>query len=156
MQPSEKAKLAAINISASRVNAKAARVHQILTGFLGKKIKKADGTKTKALVDALSILEVDTWNREYLDTGFSSVFFNVKTCEHESKHGGSEFGCVYAENSVYLGEIENGILVKLCDEIRHIKDDWTEQAIEDARAKVKELEREISEVKENIPPHFRY
>ena len=101
--------LAAGDIAKNRANANAMALYDIfakaLAPFVGQKILKADGSflaKVRAAFPKIDIFY-------YRNQSNYSVSFVAK--ESENIVGGC--GCVYEESTVYIGDLNNGVLVKL-------------------------------------------
>lgn len=101
--------LAARVIARNRANANAMALYdayaKALAPFIGQKILKADGCLLAKVIAVLPTLPM----HYYREHSNYSLRFVAKECENIQ--GGC--GCVYEETSVYIGDLTNGVLVKL-------------------------------------------
>jgi hypothetical protein len=126
----------------NRANANAMALYDAFTKalapFVGQKITKANGDLLAKVVDALPSLSFF----HYRDSSQYSLRYVAK----ESQNLGDGIGCVYEETSVYIGDLVNGVLVKLYDR-PVIRTDYNENEIkllrklaEDARDEARKAE----------------
>lgn len=107
----ETQKLKAKVTAQNRANQNAAvlyeKYREAFASFVGQKILKVDNKLTKKVCDSLPKLPFFhyRYNSDY------SVVYIVK--ESEQVEGASS--CVYAEASVYIGKMNNGVLTELYD-----------------------------------------
>lgn len=131
------AKVAARN-NANRIAWELApKLFEVLAPFVGQKVILATGGKSAKLKAALaafcqSTVPVSIW----IDQGHGySLVLRVKTCESGPR------SCAYMEASIYLGELNCGVLTKLFEmpEARHYRTDYTPEEVralrEDWKAK---------------------
>jgi len=127
---------------------------QALTPFVGKKVFKQGGSLTAKVEQALEPLYKQEGSRDGHNGGGRPSFwrqqgqyrlaFGVRTSESIE---GEEYGCLYAESTIYVGEVQGGVLVKFTDEERELRSDYTadeiegkRKAAEEAREKAREAE----------------
>lgn len=94
------------------------RLRGVFQNFLGRKVRKADGTllaKVEKELDHLHLHVYDATIFRYRSD--YSLAFTVKTCE---ECGGTAY---YYETTVYVGRLQDGVLVEWMDHAR-LKDDY--------------------------------
>lgn len=132
------AAVAARNEVNAQANERFPSIIEALRPFVGARICKVDGTLFKKVNEALPVFESSTgfgssyW---YSTAHGYSLKLNLKTC-----HGVEPNGCVYAETTLYLGDLSNGVLTRLYD-APNFKADFTEEYVREARAEVEAAEK---------------
>lgn len=133
------AKLAAKVAATNRANKNALALYAAFAAaakpFIGQKIFKADGELTAKFKAALPSFPFHF----YRYTSNYSLVYIAK--ESENIEGGH--GCIYAEASAYIGDMTNGVLVKLLD-APNLRTDFTVEEISKARKDVESAKRIVS------------
>jgi len=130
-----KAKIASENRVNALVNDYAPAIFNNAKDLVGKPVFKADGSLR---LDALKILDLPKVNHPdtlFLNRSKYNLSFTFKTCCQEP-HENPAFSdhCSYAETTVYIGDVENGILVTLKDPEPPHKTDYTLKEVRAAQA----------------------
>lgn len=120
--------LSARVIARNRANANAMALYDLLSKvfapFAGQKIKKVDGT---LLAKVQASFPKITFSFYRYRSNYS-VCYVAKECQSLSD-GNS---CVYEEATVYIGDVSNGVLVKLYDR-PELRTDWTVEEVQKLR-----------------------
>lgn len=141
------AAVAARNEVNTQANERFPSIIEALTPFVGATVCKVDGTLFKKVKEALPVFESSTGfgSSCWYSTGHGySLVLNLKTC-----HGVQPNGCVYAETTLYLGDLQNGVLTRLYD-APNFKTDFTEDFVIQARLAVRAAEEILSAAKSKI------
>lgn len=118
-----------------------------LAPFIGQRILKVDGTLLKKVKEALPEFDAvqGFGSSSWYSTGHGySLVLNIKTC-----HGVEPHGCVYADSTLYLGKLRDGVLEGLYD-APTLKANFTEQYVIQAREEVKGAEKILREVESKL------
>lgn len=133
----------------NQANALAMKVYDmysvVFSKYVGQKIEKADGTILKKIKDELE--EIPMFCYKYQSC--YSLLYIAKVCVQNSDH------VCYHESSCYIGEMRNGILVKLSERPVY-RTDYTFTEIQDKREKLKIAEKAFSDAKSNLYPFSEY
>ena len=129
-----------------------AKIEPALKLFIGKKICKVSGSLLDKVVQALPVLpcdigKVQNGHRCFYTVEYGTLRAHVEVLE---SYDGGQMVC-YIKSSLYLGEIENGILTKTfpaptgrtdytVDEVRALR-----KEIETAEAKLRELQFKLGD-----------
>lgn len=136
-----KTKIDSVNLSAFYMNELGPRVLEFIRSFDGKAYK-ANGEKTKKFSETLPSFKRENLNTAHVYASYNSLWFKVSVWRMDER-GHS----VYHEDHLYLGTVDNeGRIVPIDREFVPLKDDHSESAILEARAKVENLKRQISEI----------
>lgn len=118
--PALVAKVAAINRCHKEAKRVYAEMVAIFAPLMGQKLDKADGSFLEKIRKLLPQMPNSARLQVYRMSSGYSLGFNVKTCEMiEGTHG-----CLYHEIGVYVGDMNNGVLVKMYDKFS-ARDDYT-------------------------------
>lgn len=153
------AKIAARNEVNALANASFPDAVTALQPFVGQKVCKADGSLLekvkKALPPTLSAngSEAHTW----YSTGHGySLVLNVKTCTCSKARNATPTNdyqiANYAESTLYLGDLQNGVLTKLHNAPTY-KTDYTADFVREARKEVEQADKAKREAESKIH-HF--
>ncbi len=130
------------------------RMLEALKPFVGTQVLKADGTLRKAVRDALpeipSTVLLFGW---YTTRAGYTLSANLKTCT-SYKARTCEIAC-YAEISVYLGDLDRGVLKKLY-EPQSWRTDYKRAEIEHTRMMLKTARNTISALESKLFPFGEY
>lgn len=81
-----------------------------LRPWVGKQIEKVDGQLLKKVCEQLPAMENNHHTSVYRLHQNHSLAWVVKICEPLGN-----FGCLYNETVVYIGEMKNGVLTGICE-----------------------------------------
>ena len=146
--------LAAKVKATNKANAYAMEIHPqlcaVFAPFVGQKIEKVDGSLLAKIaklmpkfIDGVP-LHVYRYNSNY------SLMYVVKTCEMIPPHG-----CTYYEASCYVGEMRDGVLIKLCDAPK-LRTDYTVEEVKANRAAYKAAQQLADDAKGKLHPFGEY
>lgn len=138
------AKVAARNAVNRFANEWYARAAEALKPFIGQKICKVDGTLLKKLKEALLELpnkgfEMSGW---YSADRYSLKAY-LKACECTNGIAN------YADTTLYLGDLTDGVLTRLYD-APNFKADYTEEFITQTREEIKKAETMMNQAKSKL------
>ena len=146
------AKIAARNEVNTLANTSFPDAVAALQPFVGQKVCKVDGSLLakveKALPPALHANgnEAHTW----YSTGHGySLVLNVETCTSAKGKTNDYQIAQYAESTVYLGHLQNGVLTGLCD-APSLKTDYSEDFVREARLEVEKADKAKREAESKI------
>lgn len=121
-----------------------------LKPFIGKKVMKANGTRTKAIAELIPTGDVNgCWLWPY-SSSHSWLSFGLKTSEHYA-----EFTVVYAETVFSIGKVENGILTELVA-VEPLRTDYTVEEIEQKRKLAQDLAEQTRQAEYACSPFGLY
>lgn len=145
-----KAKVAAVN----KANAYAMEIHdqltKVFTPFVGQKIEKADGGLLAKIAKLLPEFVSGVPMHVYRYPSNYSLMYTVKTCEMVPPHG-----CTYYEASCYVGDMRDGVLVKLCDKPQY-RTDYTVEEVKANRATYAAAQKVADDAKGKLHPFGEY
>jgi hypothetical protein len=145
-------KLRAKITARNRVNAEAMRlaplVQAAVTPLIGQKVQLANGEKSAKLKAAIAPFSYASLNIQVWFSVTYSLQMHVKTSEQPE----GSYGCFYQEETVFLGDLNNGTLSKLYD-LPKLRMDYTFDEITAARASVKQA-REALRLEESKLVNF--
>ncbi len=154
-------KVAAVN----RANAEAKRLHPLFVEafrpFLGKKIITQSGlvAKAKGIPDALVPFKPDGYRTPsvYRNSSNYSLSFTVKVCESaNSWRGTGHQSAHYAEQTIYVGELQGDILSKLIEQPSQPRSDWTADEIRDLRQQADDAQTRFRDLGNRLSSFGRY
>jgi len=144
------AKVAARNEVNSIANVRFADAVAALQPFVGQKVCKVDGSLLEKVKKALP--ETGTDPHCWYSTGHGyNLVLNVKVCTSARTKGDYQLAH-YAEATVYLGHLNNGVLTGLY-EAPNYKTDYTEQFVRKARLEAEQADKVKREAESKIH-HF--
>ena len=126
-----------------------ATLRPIFEQLVGQKITKADGSllaKVEKLLPKLGTDDVMVWRST--SSNYSLVYY-AKTCVSCDGHG------IYYEDSVYIGEMSDGVLIKLYDNY-DVRDDFTADEIEQKREAYFKARELADDAKSALHPFGEY
>ena len=145
------AKVAAVN----RANAYAVELYDTLAPvflpYLGQQVTKKDGSLLAKVQKGLPELPSTPSLHVYRGSSDYSIYYVVKTCEHDSNTS-----CLYHETSVYVGNIRKGVLESIHKRPEGLRTDWTADEIRAGRERVKEARQALSDAESAIYPFGEY
>lgn len=158
------AQVAARNLANAEANRLAPIVREACRPFIGKKIRKADGSRTKAFSEAINAA-LPEWKADgyatpaiWVSTARGlRVYLEVKTCVSTNSTGPGI--AHYAEASLAIGTIENGILVSIVGTTETgepLRTNYTAEGVKAARAAVDEAEQALRDAQSALAPFNRY
>lgn len=134
----------------NKANAYGMELHTQLTAifapFVGTKIEKVDGTLLAKVKNLLPPFPSTPALHVYRQTSNYSLVYVVKTCELIPPHG-----CIYADTSVYIGEMDVSTLVKLSDK-PVFRTDYTVEEVQANRAAYEAAKKLASEAESKLFP----
>jgi hypothetical protein len=126
------------------------RLVAVFAPFVGQKIEKVDGpllAKIQKLVDALNLPNGDI--HVYRHVSNYSLAYTVKTCE--CTNGIAH----YFEQTLYIGKMNNGVLVEL-KELEPFKTDYTAENVLKAREAYKVAKEAADKAQSALYPFGEY
>jgi hypothetical protein len=147
MKTKIEAQIESVNEARAEYNRLAPLLIAAARPFLGKKVKKVTGELTK---EFKSILPKSLLHFSYLSLSNYSLYFVIKTS--------SNFGschCVYHEESIYFGDLTDGIFTKEAT-FEPRKCDYTVAEISELRKKADDAEKAFDKAKSALSPFSRY
>jgi hypothetical protein len=142
------AKVKAVNRANQAATELYAKLAPIFAPLVGKKIINKEG-RLLAKVWKLMPDIFQNWSVYHPASDYSLVFV-VKTME--SLPDGL---CIYHETSVYVGELREGVLTKLCD-APNLQATYTEREIIAKRLKYEEAKKAMDEAQNDLYPFGEY
>jgi hypothetical protein len=145
------AKVAAVNAVHAEINRIAPVYAEQFAPCVGKQIDKAGGGLLDRVVKALRLPELNMGNGYMLyryQSNYSLVYV-VKGCECYQTSGGQV--AEYYEESFYVGELSNGVLVRVMP-VEPRKADYSEAEIRALAESVRSAEKALSEAKSKLQP----
>lgn len=142
-----KAKVTAVNRAHSYAHQLYAMLTPIFEPLVGEKVFKADGTLTAKCQKLMPELPHGIALHVYKHVSDYSLAWTVKTCE--SIEGSS--ACLYYEVTVYVGEMRNGVLMKLSTPFKG-RVDYTPKEIEGKREDLRQAEEALSNARSALWP----
>ena len=137
--------LSARVIARNRANANAMALYDLfskaLAPFVGQKIEKVDRAflaKVRAVLPKMTFFF-------YRYPSIYSVSFVAK----ESEMLSDGYSCVYEEALVYVGDVSNGVLVKLYDRPA-FRTDYTVAEVQELRNQLSEARKAVSTIKSKL------
>ena len=122
----------------------------VFTPLVGCKIEKADGTLLAKVAKLMPSLPHGVGLSVYRYTSNYSLMYVVKTCESDGYNG-----CMYHETSVYIGEMRDGVLVKLCNK-PELRTDYTVAEVEANRKAYEVAKEAASQAESKLHPFGEY
>jgi hypothetical protein len=126
-----KARLAAKVKAQNRANQFANELYpklvKVFEPFIGQKVLKADGTVLAKIQSQFPELPSTPGLHVYPGHSNYSLRWIVRTSEQES-----DYTCLYAESTLYVGDMKNAILASLYPPV-HYRTDYTVEEIESLR-----------------------
>ena len=142
------AKIDAVNTVHRAGIERAPAMLEALRPFVGCKVLKVDGSLMKAVRAALPEIPSTPALSGHYTTGHGysiAACFKASTCYADEKARRQDYRITqYADATVYLGELSNGVLIKLANPYV-ARTDYTRQEIEHARMMLKAARNTISE-----------
>lgn len=145
------AKIAARNEVNALANASFTDAAKALEPFVGQKVCKVDGSLFDKVKKALppTISANGAGPHSWYSTGHGyNLVLNVKTCASAKTSGDYQIAH-YAETSVYLGHLNNGVLTKLYDAPSY-RADYTEQFVREARQEAEKADKVKREAESKV------
>jgi hypothetical protein len=142
-----KAKVNAVNRAHAYAHRLYATLAPIFQPLIGEKIFKADGTLTAKCLKLMPELPHGIDLHVYKHVSDYSLAWTVKTCEMIE----GESCCLYYEITVYVGEMNKGVLTKLSTPFSG-RVDYTPAEIQDKRNKVELAEKALSDARSALWP----
>lgn len=147
MKTKIEAQIEAVNVARAEYNRLAPLLIAAIRPFVGKKVKKVTGELTEKFK---SILPESNLPHSYHSGSNYSLCFVVKSCI-----GYGEHFCLYHEESIYFGDLTDGILVKEAT-FEPRKCDYTVAEISELRKKADDAEKAFDKAKSALHPFSRY
>jgi hypothetical protein len=141
------AQIRAVNNAHNYANQLFPILREVFAPLVGTKILKATGELTEKVKKNIPVLPNSVPLLVYRHTSEYSLVYYVKTCEHIP-----EFSCVYHEVPVFIGDLRDGILVKLNDNFQNYRSDFTEKEILEKRENFREAEKKFNEARSALYP----
>jgi hypothetical protein len=142
-------KLSAEVAARNEVNEISNRVYpeviKALEPFVGKKVCKVDGTLLEKVKNALPKFERHNVTFIYGTGHGYSVSMQISTSR--SYH---PTGVVYQDNTVYFGNLNNGVLTDITPWHKDLRTDFTADEVRIVRKEIRELEDRVSQAKSKI------
>jgi len=126
---------------------------KVFKPFIGQKVIKKTGgliQKVQRAIDSLNLpcsVPIQVYRNSFSDYSLSYV---VKTCETLNQRA------YYYEVSIYIGNIENGILKDIDYPFPNFKTDYKAETIRENRKIYKELQEKADKAKSNLFPFDTY
>jgi len=130
----------------------------VFAPFVGKKIEKADGCLLAKIGKLLPMLPNSVSLGVYRYRSAYSLMYVVKTCESIPPQIGNlheDYGCTYYEASCYVGEMRDGVLLKLCDRPT-LRADYTAKEVTANRAAYAAAKKIADEAQGKLHPFGEY
>ena len=123
---------------------------EALRPFIGQKVLNQGHVKSAKLVAALPKFSDTPAISVYFKTGAYGISMEVKVCvSFENRYGEQSSAC-YAEQSIFLGEIDKHTLTKLCDAPTGLRTDYTVEEIFQARKELAAARTAMQHVEHKI------
>ena len=122
----------------------------VFTPLVGQKIEKVDGSLLAKYESLLPKFEDGNVLHVYRHRSNYSLAWVVKTCESVPPHG-----CTYHETVVYIGEMSNGVLTKICDPLK-AKCNYTVEEVVEARKVHEAAKKKASDALSALHPFGEY
>jgi hypothetical protein len=145
------AKIAARNEVNAIANARFADAVAALQPFVGQKVCKVDGSLLAKVEKALTPTEGGRGGEPHTwySTGHGySVTLNVKVCTSARTKGDYQIAH-YAEDTIYLGDLSNGVLTRLYDAPNR-RTDYSEDFVRAARLEVEKADKAKREAESKV------
>jgi hypothetical protein len=146
-----KAKVVAVN----KANKYAKELYEMLVPvfqpFVGQKIIKDTGGLYNKVEKALPVLPNTHEVRVYRQSGGYSLAYTIQVNESVP-----DYGAIYHEVTVYLGNLRNGILTKLDDRKPEGREDWTAEEVQAGREKIVTAREALRDAESAIYPFKEY
>ena len=140
------AQIESVNVARAEYNRLAPLLIAAIRPFLGKKVKKVTGELTEKFK---SILPESLLPHSYRSSSNYSLYYMVKSCI-----GYGEHNCIYHEESIYFGDLTDGILTKEAT-FEPRKCDYTVAEISELRKKADDAEKAFDKAKSALFPFER-
>jgi len=143
-----------VNKANAFANQLSPRLVALFTSFVGQKIEKVDGpllAKIQKLVDALNLPNGDI--SVYRHQNNYSLAYTVKSCEVFPAQGYGH--AYYFEQTIYIGDMKNGVLTAL-KQPEPLKTDYTVETIEAARETYKKAKAAADNAQSALYPFGEY
>lgn len=146
------AKVKAVN----RANEEASKMFPLLAEslkpFLGKQVIKKEGGLLEKVKKVLPALPNDVRLQVFRHTLSCSLAWTVKTCEMI----GQTHTCLYHEVTVYVGELDRGVLVRFESHPFNGRTDYTAEEVESLRAQYAAAKKLADIARNNLHPFGEY
>ena len=142
-----KAKVKAVNRAHAYGHELYAALTTIFKYRVAEKIFKADGTLTAKCLKLLPTLPCGVDLHVYKLVSDYSLGWTVKTCEQIE----GESACLYYDITVYIGEVQNGVLMRLSAPFVG-RSDYTPEEIAGKREAVRQAEETLGKAKSALWP----
>jgi len=147
MKTKIEAQIEAVNVARAEYNRLAPLLIAAARPFLNKKVQNVTGQLTEKFK---SILPKSVLPCSYRSQSGYSLYFVVKSCI-----GYGECHCIYHEETIYFGDLTNGILTKEAT-FEPRKCNYMVEEISELRKKVDEAEKSFDKAKSALVPFSRY
>lgn len=127
-------------------------LHTYFKQYVGEKIEKVDGSLLKKVKDNIPNIDMDKCVEDgcnisftaYRQTSNYSLSYVAKVCVSNGD------GCAYHSSTVYIGEMNNGVLENVNYEEPTGRTDYTAEEIVDARKKIEDAKKVVSELERAV------
>ena len=145
------ARVKGVNAANAFANELYPRLVSVFGSFIGEKITKVDGDLMQKVVKGIESLAFPNTVKisVYRYRSDYSIVYVVKTCEQVD---GIAY---YHESSVYVGEMSNGVLTKLCNPPA-LKTDYNADVVAGLRVKHEAAKKAASEAESALFPFGEY
>lgn len=132
-------------------------LREALAPFVGQKILKADGTLLKKIAELIPKISNYDGISIYKSISDYNINWSVKSCEQSQSRNSYEghTNTYYYEIGVYVGDIRDGILIRLYDPPIH-KTDYTVEEVLRNRETFKVAEKIYQDAKSSLFPFGEY
>jgi hypothetical protein len=150
------ARIRGVNRANACANELAPKLAEVFEPLIGQKIEKVDGPlllKVEKLVEPV----LPSYSHElhvYRHTSPYQLAYTVKTCEPQDK--GDYQVAHYHETTIYVGEMNNGVLVRLNPMPTTFRTDYTASGITAARDAYKQAKAKADEAHSMLYPFGEY
>ena len=118
-----------------------------LEPFIGCKVQNVGGALSKRFMNAMPKIEDPELFQVYVtssDYGIRAEFRSCLTVKGSNAHMPDYNVACYTDTTLYLGELVNGVLVKVEDKPPQLRTDYTEAEVLAARAELKHAQEALS------------
>ncbi len=145
------AKVRAVNAANAYANELYEKLKDVFVNFIGDRIEKANGELFEKVKKCLPKF-INTHNLSvYRHMGNYALVYVVKSCEMIP----SEESCIYHETSLYVGEMRDGVLVKLCSSPNN-RIDYTVNNVREKRLEYEKAKKIMDAAKNELYPFGEY
>ena len=141
------AKVGAVNKANKYANELSGELVRFFTDYVGKKILKADGTLLAKIAALAPKFKNSTSISVYRQNSNFTLAWVVKTCEPLPPHS-----CVYHETTIWVGDLDNGLLKGVREDKQPYKTDFSVEEISKKREEYEKVKNQLDEIEGDLYP----